>query len=447
MRKKTDLTKGDIKSHLVRLSLPMMIGLIAVISFQIVDMYFISILGKNELAAISFSFPVTYLVFSAMMGLSIGVSSVISRLIGKKEIDKVSVISTQAIIITIVISLIVSLIGIFIHDGLFTIMGADPHLIPIIDDYMFIWFLSLCFMAIPIVGNASLRAAGDASIPGMIMVLSAFLNLILDPLFIFGYWFFPRMEVEGAAIASAIANIFSTIIVLYFLRFKKDMLSMRAVFDFSQYRDSAARIFNIALPVSLSNIINPVAGILVTTLFSHFGAEAVAAFGIVSRIEALAFIPMMALAMAIGPLTGQNWGAGINLRVRKTIRTAIFACIIWGGIMATLLFIFSKQIAGLFSDNEHIIYYASLYLMIVPVTYGLANIVNIWASAFNAIGYPRRAFIMNITKMLFAYVPYAAFGAATAGVVGAFVGIALCHALTGIMYQIWNRYNFPRARD
>jgi len=149
--------------------------------------------------------------------------------------------------------------------------------------------------------------------------------------------------------------------------------------------------------------------------------------------------------MAVGPITGQNWGAGINLRLRKAIRYAIYYCMMWGVISALFLFIFSDNIALMFTDNEEIIKYTILYLMIVPISYGLANITSIWSSCYNAIGAPRRAFFMNIVKMLFVYVPYAAYGASIAGVMGAFIGISVGFVISGIAYHLINRRNFPRV--
>lgn len=227
---KGDLTQGPIRQHLIRLSIPMIWGILAIISFQLVDTYYISLLGTEYLAAISFTFPVTMTVFSLIIGLGIGMSSVLSRKIGAGDHDEIIRIATHGLILAAMVALCVSVLGLLIMKPLFQIMGADEQMMPIITDYMTIWFAGIVFITIPVVGNSGIRASGDTLNPAINMMLAAGLNALIGPFLIFGLWGFPRMEVQGAALATLISYLFAMGFSLFVLYVRKKMI-FRARFN------------------------------------------------------------------------------------------------------------------------------------------------------------------------------------------------------------------------
>lgn len=434
---KGDLTKGPVGKHLVRLSVPMIWGIGAIISFQLVDTYFISLLGTKELAAISYTFPVNYFIFSFTMGFGIAMSSVLSRLIGAGDEATVKRVATHGLLLVLGVGTTIAVLGMLLHDKIFTAMGADAEMLAMIRDYMMIWFAGSIFVTLPLVGNAAIRATGDSVSPAIIMGVAALTNVILDPLLIFGLYGFPRLELWGAALATVIANALAALAGLYVIYVHKKLICTLSLRNLSNFGDSAKRLLFIALPAGLTNAIMPIVSAITVGLISAYGAEAVAAYGVVNRIEAFAFIILMAVSVGLAPIIGQNWGAQKFDRVHETLRLAIGFNVAWSALVALILFIFGEPLAGLFSDNPEVIAASVLFFTIVPFSYAFSNLVNGWASAFNAMGMPQRSVIMTVVKMVILMIPAIYIGKAYGGLTGIFIAIALVNTISGIVFHLW----------
>lgn len=430
------LTEGPIGGHLVRLAVPMTWGILVMVTFQLIDTFYISLLGTKELAAISFTFPVTMAIFSVTMGFTIAMSSVLSRLIGAGNPDVTRRVTTHGLLLAFIVSGIVGLFGYHFQDRIFIMLGASEELRPLIHDYMTPWFAGMVFVSLPMVGNAAIRAAGDARIPAMIMTLAALLNIILAPMMIFGFWIFPRMEMEGAACATVFANMIAMAAGLYVIHFHKKMTDWRFLYRLKEFGDSARRVLFIALPVGLTQAILPLLSAFIVAILAAEGHAAVAAFGIVSRVEAFAFIILMGVAVGMGPIIGQNFGAGKFDRVRETITRAIRFSILWSLFVALILGAFGTWIAGAFSDEPDVIRYAALFFWIVPFSYVFSNLLRGWGSAFNAMGMPGRSFMMIVVGTL-CMIPAVYAGHEMGGVPGLFIAIAAVNVITGIIFHIW----------
>lgn len=444
---KGDLTTGAIKKHLLRLSGPMTWGIMMIISFQLVDTYFVSLLGTEDLAAFSFTFPVTYFVFSFIMGFSIAMSSVVSRLVGSGDTDAVRRVATHGLVMVRAVSIILSILGLIFMEPLFKLLGAPAEMIPQIASYMTIWFWGAIFVSTPMVGNAAMRACGDAMTPAIIMTCAALTNVILDPILMFGLFGFPRMELEGAAIATVVANGGAMLAGMWLLYKPKKILCLRALIDYSKFKDSARRLLFIALPAGITNSINPIVNAIIIALLAKSGTEAVAAFGVVTRIEAFAFIILMGLAVGMAPIIGQNWGAEKYKRVQDTLKFSINFNIIWSFFVAIILALFAKPIMSLFSDNADVIRYGVLFFYIVPFTYAFSNLLNGWASAYNAMGMPQRSVLMVVVKLVILLIPALYIGHAISGTIGIFIAIAAVNFATGLFFHIWNWKTCLKGKD
>lgn len=434
---KGDLTTGSISAHLIRLTIPMIWGILAIVSFQLVDTWYISMLGTAELAAISFTFPVTYILFSLVMAQGIAASSVLSRLIGKGNPSRVKRVATHSILFAFLSGIIFAVIGLLTLEPLFRLMGASDAMMPIIKDYMVIWFAGSIFLTIPMVGNSGIRATGDTKTPAMIMVSAALLNALLAPILVFGLFGFPRLEVQGAAIATLLANIGATIAALYVLYYKKRMIS-RSRWHLALFKDSVKKLLVITVPVSIASIMHPLAGAIITALLATHGEMAVAAYGIVSRVEAFTFVVIMALATGMAPVIGQNWGAGLHERVNQALMTAIRFSVIWSLAIAIILIAAAEPIARVFTSEAEVIRYAMLYFWIVPATYWLGNLVQGWSSAFNAMGMPKQSFIMVFIKLIALTIPAAMLGNYLYGITGIFMALAIVNVITGVGFHLAN---------
>lgn len=433
-----DLKTGKITDHLVRLTIPMIWGIAAIVSFQLVDTYYVSLLGTKELAAMTFTFPVTFFVFSIIMGFGIAMSSVVSRLIGEGREDDVKRVTTHGLILAFGVGLLLAILGYIFRDAIFAAMGADDEMRPLIHDYMTIWWLGAPFMATPFVGNSAIRAAGSTFAPAVIMVSMALFNAAIAPLLVFGLAGFPRLELQGAAIATVISNVFAMIAGLYILHARKRMILPPTQLHFEKFGDSCKRLLFIAVPAGMTSAVNPLVNTLVISLLANFGQEAVAAFGIATRVEAFGFIILMALAVGMSPIIGQNFGARNFQRVHETLRKAIGFSVLWCIGVAAVLMAFAEQVSSIFSDDAIVVYYAAMSFTIVAPSYLFNSLVNGWSSAFNAMGKPQMAVLMTVVKMVLLMIPAVLIGAQAGGVKGIFWAISLVNIVTGLGFHFWS---------
>ncbi len=433
---KYDLTQGSLSKHLIRMTIPMIWGILAIISFQLVDAYYISRLGTVPLAAITYTFPITYGIFSIFIGFSIAMSSVVSRMIGEKRTEDMKRVTSHGLLIVFIISLFIAVIGIPLLNPLFTSMGATPEEVGLIKSFMIPYFIGTFFISMPIVGNAALRASGDAMIPAIIMTIAAVTNAAINPVLIFGLFGFPRMELTGAAIGTIFANILAMSAGLHLMH-KRGMIDWAHIKNLTQLSDSAKRLLIIALPAGLTSMLPSVLNSTITHLLSNKGAGAVAAFGAASRIEAFTLVILMALSIGMAPIIGQNWGARKMDRVKDVVKSALIFCCVWSIAMTILLTGFADTVSETFSNDVIVQKYLSLYLTIVPISYCLGNLTQIWGSTFNAIGKPKTSAKMLFTKIVILTVPAVIVGYHLNGVTGLFIALVIANCVSGLAYHAW----------
>lgn len=338
MKPRQDLTNGDVRGHLWRLGLPMVLGIIAVMSIGLADAWFLGQVGIAELAAISFSFPVTFAIASVAIGLGAGASSVVSRAIGTGDQHKVRRLATDSLGLSVLIVAVLSVLGWLTSRPLFAAMGARDEVLDLVVAYMDIWYFGMPFLVVPMVAGSLLRATGDARIPSLTMVLSAVVNVILDPILIFGLGPIPAMGMEGAAWATLVARAFSLVLALSVLIFRERLIVLERA-PLAEVAESWRKVIDVGIPASLANMINPLCLAIITAILARYGTETVAAFGVAGRIEALAAIPMLALSASIGPITGQNHGAGLPHRIRTAMIDSFLFCLLWGAGMALVFWL------------------------------------------------------------------------------------------------------------
>ncbi|HET8706687.1 MAG TPA: MATE family efflux transporter, partial [Pseudomonadales bacterium] len=220
------LTRGPIAPTLSGLAIPTFFGIITILSFNLVDTYFVGLLGTIPLAAISFTLPVAFTVMNLAMGLGIGTSASLARLIGSGRIEEARRFTTHALLLSVVLVVALAICGILTIDSLFKALGAEAHLLPIIRDFMTIWYAGVGFLVIPMVGNAAIRATGDTRTPSKIMAVAGVMNGIFDPILIFGWGPFPELGVKGAAIATVIAWMFSCAASIWILYYREKLLDL-----------------------------------------------------------------------------------------------------------------------------------------------------------------------------------------------------------------------------
>ncbi|MDA3927580.1 MAG: MATE family efflux transporter, partial [Prolixibacteraceae bacterium] len=292
-REKIDITNGPIAKVLLKLTWPMLFGMLGIMVFNLTDTFFIGKLGVQQLAAISFTFPVVMFINSLALGMGIGTASLISRTYVSEPRKVVQKYAVDAIFLAVFVVVSFVLIGLLSIDPIFRLLGVTDELMPFVKDYMQIWFWGVPFVVVPMVGNNIIRATGDTFTPGMIMVFSAVVNVILDPILIFGWGSVPSMGLKGAALATVFSRAMGLVVAIYILAFREKLLVLY-IPVLKELWASWKKILYVAAPAATGMLITPISMGIITRFVSSYGKEAVAAFGIVSRIEM--FILMIVMA-------------------------------------------------------------------------------------------------------------------------------------------------------
>ncbi|WP_024604952.1 MULTISPECIES: MATE family efflux transporter [unclassified Pseudoalteromonas] len=430
-----DLLNDPILPTLKTMTIPMIFGMITLMMFNIVDTFFISLLGTEPLAAVSFTFPVTFTVISLAIGLGIGTSAVIAKALGSNKIDEARFDASISLMVGVVLVIVLSSVGYLLIDPIFTLLGAGAQVLPLIHEYMNVWFIGSVFLITPMIGNSVLRASGDTKTPSIVMGGAGLINAVLDPILIFGFGPVPALGIQGAAIASVVAWSVAVVIILYILAVKKRLLSLKA--GKQTVTGAIRKILKIGLPAAGANMLTPVAMAVMTALVAHHGPEAVAAFGVGSRIESIASILVLALSMTLPPFVSQNFGAGKLCRVKEAYTGTLKFVMVWQFAIYVLLIAFSGVISQLFGKEQAVIDVIKLFIYTIPLSYGLQGVIILSNSSFNALHKPMNALVLSVIRLFIFYVPFAYIGNEIAELLGLFIGAAIGNLFTAIVAYKW----------
>ncbi len=434
--RQAQLVSGPIGSTLVRLTALMTLGFFSTIAFNLVDTWFVARLGTAQLAAMGFTFPVVMVVTTIAIGLGVGTSALVSRAIGEGNSHEVRRLSTDALVLSTLIVLLFILLGLFTIAPVFRLLGADDTTLPLVKEYMTVWYPGMVFLVVPMVGNNAIRATGDMRWPSIIMMVSVLINLALDPILIFGWGPVPALGIAGAAWATVAARTCTLVMALLILHYRYNMLTLRPP-SLAEVLRSWQRLLNIGIPAAAGNLVRPLGMAVITALVARYGTEAVAAYGVATRIDSFAFIVLMALATVLGPFVGQNIGAGNLTRVRTGIRHAQVFSLIWGLGGAIILFFLAHPLGRIFSGEPTVVNYTADYLRIVPWGYGLLGVFALSNAALNVLRRPWSAALLAVFQMFILAVPAAWLGSKWFGLNGIFTALCLSALVAGITGAGW----------
>ncbi|MBY7791196.1 MATE family efflux transporter [Vibrio fluvialis] len=444
MHDKHGLLSAPIPNVLRQMTIPMIFGMVAILMFNLVDTFFISLLGTDALAAISYTFPVTFGVNCITMGIGVGLSTSIGRLLGQGDTSNAARFSTHGLLLAVTLVAIACTAGLFTIEPLFLLLGAKAELIPLIEQYMQVWYLTIPLLVIPMAGNSAIRATGDTKTPAKMMMLAGAINGCLDPLLIFGYGPFPELGIQGAAIASAFSWLGALIGSLYVL-VKRDRLL--APPHFASLRHDWQQILKIGTPAALSTAMSPISGALLMMMLSSHGTAAVAAYGAAQRIESILILVLMSLTSALTPFMAQNFGAQNPTRSFSGLFLSLRFSLIFQLLVFIMMVPLSIPLAALFSQEQAVRDLLWHYLLVVPFSYGFQGVVMMLVSALNALHLPLKAFQWSFMRLFLFTLPSAWLGSTLYGIEGLFVGIALGNVLGGLsgyLYALLLRRRYLR---
>ena len=429
---KAKLTEGPVGRHLVNMTVPILFGITMMMAQSIIDAWFLGKVGDRALAAFSFGFPILMIITSVAIGLGAGTSSVVARAIGSGDHRRARRLATDSLLLSFMITALMAVIGILTINPLFKLLGAPADMIPMIRSFMTILYSGVPFFVVGMVGTSSMRASGDTVLPGKLMMAGALLNVILDPIFIFGIGPVPAMGLDGAATAALMARGSMFLGTVYFMVRRLDMVSFNKP-NPAELRKSWAAILHVGIPAAGTNAIIPVAMTLITAMIARYGPEAVAGFGVATRIESLVLVIFYALSSVIGPFVGQNLSAGHEHRIKQSLRLCVLFCMASGLVIALVLALAGNFVPTLFSQNPDVTKVTRLFLWIAPISYGAYGVVMVMNAAFNGLGKPMPAVYISTTRMMLLYLPLAIVGRALFGIAGIFAAYAAANILSGLL--------------
>jgi len=436
MRRNKDLTQGSIARHLTVMTIPMIAGMVVMQAFNIADTYFVAKLGDIELAAISYTAPVIMLIWAIGMGIGLGVSSTVSKAIGENNHEKVKQLTTNALRMTFCAISIIAIIGILTVEQTFKLLGADPELIPLISSYMLIWYSFTPIVILPMLGNSAIRATGNSLLPAIIMSIAAGLNILFDPILIFGLWGFPALGIAGAAIATVVSRLFTVLASFLIMHYQCHMLefSKKTLAHSITYWKI---IIKYSVPAILTNMLFPLMSFIVMRLVSTYGYQAVAGTGAGQKIQFFLYSIPIALGSITVPIIGQNYGAKKIDRIRVAWKKIIRFDISYSFITFVIIIFAGEFLASQFSKDPEIIRTTCIYLYICVFASGLQHVVVHSGFVMNGLGHPKKAAILNVIRLLGLIIPLAILGQKIGAYIGIYSGVALGQIISGIIGYFW----------
>lgn len=421
---------------LYRSTVPTTIGAVAMILYYLADTWFIGLLGTSELAALGFTFPVTIFVTYFGVGLGIGTSALVARAMGSHDTGEASRITVAALLFGFLVGVVFLYPALHSINWLFPRLGAAPQRLVLIEQFMRIWFLGMPLLLMQFAGTAVIRATGNARLHGTLMVVGALVNALLDPLLIFGLGPVPAMGIGGAALATVLAWACTVAIICWHLASREKLLVLRPP-PLRELLATWQRLLRISLPASLANMITPVSTGVITATLATYGPTAVAAYGVISRLESFILIVVLGMSMSLPPFLSQNYGARRFERVCEGLRLTLRFVLYWQLALYLVVAVAAPWIATLFTRDVDVQQIIVVALRILPASYAFQGMVVLSASSFNALHAPRNGLLTSVLRFAVFYVPLALMGNKLGGITGLFAGAALGNLLAGLVVSRW----------
>lgn len=435
-----DLTIGSIRKHIKRIAIPVMVGFFFNTMYNVVDTYYAGLISTQAQAALSISFPVFFLIIAIGSGISTAGTALISNAIGKKSGYKEY--TSQIVSFALILSVVLTILGLTLSPLMFEFLGAQSDYLELSLSYMNIIFMGSVFFSLSQAFNSILNSIGQTKPFRNALVAGFFLNLILDPWFMFGGLGLPAMGIKGIALATVVIQAGVAFYLLCNVIGSK-MLGTDFVPRLKYYKE----IFWQAAPQSL-NMLTVAAGIFVITYFaSWYGQAAVAAYGIATRIEQIALLPTIGLNVAVLALVGQNNGAKKLSRLKRSLNYALKYAIAVLTIGYAIVFFTSSGLMKLFNQSPQVVSIGSEYLKIAAFISWAYAILFLNVSALQAMKKPVFALYIGVFRQVVAQVGLIWLLTRFIGIHGIWYGVLLSTWLSALITLWYRRRVFARLVD
>ncbi|MGX1930439.1 MATE family efflux transporter [Flagellimonas sp. 2504JD4-2] len=446
--KETEFTSGSIRKAIFMLSIPMILEMLMESIFALVDIAYVSQVSVNAVATIGLTESVITLIYALAIGLSMAATAVVARRIGEKDVQGARVAAVQAIGLGVLISIVLGIVGILFSKEILALMGGEPDLIE--EGYGYTKLLiggNITIMLLFLI-NAIFRGAGDASIAMWTLVLSNGLNIILDPIFIFGWGPIPEYGVMGAAIATNIGRGTAVLFQLGILFFGWSKIKLVAK-DIVVNMGVMMNLIKVSLGGIAQFLIGTSSWVFLMRIMSEFGSEVLAGYTIAIRVMMFTLMPSWGMSNAAATLVGQNLGAQKPDRAEISVwKTGKYNAYFMGVVSLIYLF-FAKTIVTWFNSTPSVVENGALCLQIIAAGYVFYAYGMVVSQAFNGAGDTRTPTKINFISFWLFQLPVAYISALILGwgAMGVFIAITTAEVLLAIIAIVWfKKGNWKRVQ-
>ena len=398
MSKKLNLTKDPIWYLLRKVTIPASVGSLFQTFYNLVDTWFAGRISAEAIGAIAKSFPIYFVIIAVGVGIGAATNASIGNLLGAKKTNQASLLVAQSVVFAIIISIIVTLFGLNASNFLLSVMGSDPQSIILTREYLDIIFYGTFIVMIQISLNGTLNAQGDTKSYRNVLIFSFFLNIILNPIFIWGYGFIPAFGIGGLAIATVISQLIGTVYLAYKVnscKLRKYLYIQCFIPKYALMRDLLSQ----AVPIMFSMLFIGVGIFNILYFIGQFGELATAGYGAALRVEQVFLLPVIGLNTAVLSIGGQNFGAKEFYRIKELYYKALLFGCTFMAIAGIILFFGAEFFVSLFTDNQEAIIHGTIYLKVAALIGPVYPVFFITTAVFQAVKKPLYSLYLSIIRL------------------------------------------------
>jgi len=412
--------------QLFEMTWPMVIGVLAIMTNQLVDSAFIGQLGVEPLAVVGFTIPVYQIIIGVQVGLGIATTAVVSIAMGAGDKEDARKLSGLVVLTGFFLIMFLCFVLWFHQEALLGLMGAEERLFPVVRSYWAPWLVSAWAGAVVYFGYSIFRSRGYTMLPGMVMVLTSVLNIILDPIFIFVF----DMGLPGAAWATVCAFGVGGLIV-YRRIFQEKWLDLPKTFE--EAMAGIKHLGGYMAPAMISQFMPPLSAMAATGIVASYGASSIAAWGLGTRLEFFSIVLVLGLTMALPPMIGRLRGQGDFETIHRLVKIAVSFVLVWQFVVAIFWLLTSDGLGALLTNDVVIMSVLKDYLWRVPFGYGPLGVCMVMVSVSSAIGMPMRSLTVSVLRLFACYLPMLWIGSQVGGLDGLFTGAMIGNCAAGVM--------------
>lgn len=432
---------------LLTMSIPMVISMLVQSIYNIVDSIFVAQISEEALTAVSLAFPIQNILIAFGVGISVGSSALLSRFLGENSRERVGAVAYHGIVLSAIASVVFAILGILFSGAFANAQGQNEIVTAYTKEYLFIVTVFSVGLFYQILAEKLLQATSLTNYTMITQISGALINLALDPIFIFGLFGFPRLEVKGAALATVIGQLGGALIGFYFNKTKNTDIKFTSR-KFKFHGELVKQIFWIGLPSIVMATIGSTVIFVLNQMLKQFGTSAIAAYGVMFKFQSFAFLPVIGISNALTTIVSYNYGARKKGRIKESISLAMKASFVLVSIAIILMWIFPRQLLALFNATEQMMQIGVPMMRIVSLSYFVAipAIISV-GGVFQALGNWKIAILQSFLRQVTILLPIFYLLSLTGNLELVWWSFFIAEGLNTILCVIWLRRDIRNKID